>query len=70
VTCSHSVDTVPDLRRNNVAVAGGRSRTNTNETEIEAARACVQTTFRRVAPIPRTDDGSRAPMRTRCPKSG
>jgi hypothetical protein len=38
VQCSSPVGTVHDLRRTGLAVAGGRPRTNTNETEKETTR--------------------------------
>ena len=36
--CPPPVSTVRDLRRNSLAIAGGRSRTKANETEIETTR--------------------------------
>jgi len=38
VICPRPVSTVRDLRRNSLAVAGGRPRTKTNETERETTR--------------------------------
>ena len=37
VQCPSLVGTVHELRRNSFAVAGGRPRTNVNETEMETA---------------------------------
>jgi hypothetical protein len=45
VQCPSPVATVHDLRRNILAVAGGRPRTIANETEMETTReqaACEQ----------------------------